>query len=156
MTTESSGYAYAHDPVSGEWRLFPWDYKTRPPLFGGAITFDPDEGVFYGLTPFWPPQTQSGMAVVVLDSLLHPQRIIKLSTPDAIPVGMDPEVQLAKAGRSLVVHVQPGFFGGVRTTCLLISLTSGTVSKLQVCSPPGSKGGNRPSNQRSGLSIDDF
>jgi hypothetical protein len=156
MTAQSSDYAYACDPVSGEWRLFPWDYKTRPPLFGGAITFDREEGLFYGITSFWPPQTQSRV-VVVLDSLLHPQRTIKLSNPDAIPFGLDPEVQLAKAGHSLVVHVQPGFFGGVRETCLLIGLRSGEVRKLEACSlKGGGDGSGQPFKQETEVSIDDF
>jgi hypothetical protein len=157
MIAESSPYAYTHDPASGEWRLFPWDYKTRPPLFGGAITFDPEAGVLYGLSVFWPPQSSSGMAVVVLDSLLHPQRAIPLSDREAIPLGIDPEVQLAKAGDALVLHVRPGFTGGFNETCLLISLQSGGISKLPLCAPSGAPNANKPRpDPEFELSPDDF
>jgi hypothetical protein len=125
---------YTFEPATGEWRLFELDHKKRPQFTG--ITFDRDEGVYYALSLFWPPENHGGWSVVVLDALFHPQRAVRIVDPGAIPSGIQTQTEVAKAGESLVVCVRTVVFGIGPRKCRLVNLSTGEVRTLTL--PAGS------------------
>jgi len=97
--------------------------------------FDADAGGFYALGFMWPPQEGTDTALVLLDSVFHPLRYVVIADPTAISLGIQSNMQLAKAGSALVLCAKPRFGFNGRDTCLLLDPSSGEVSKLATSLP---------------------